>query len=529
MLPLVIRIKDAESQPPMEKQYVFTQSPVRIGRNQLNDIPINRPFVSLFHALVRFDKKSISVVDLGSTNGVNVKGQRISKNVPVKITPGTEVSIGSVHFHFSRDSKAVRDNSSRLTQFRALADIQSEALSFKPTPVQERKQEPRTSLLPSLDSLLEQEREDAGKSPRTIIAPAIDPDEREEATSLDLRTMKEPPEVEEAPKPRKATATLPPKKRTMTSNVSVIPQAPGGAAALQNTIQQLVPLYNAYRTSWKMLHQGLAQGVDSLPAQDRGPLIAQLQRRMPEMAQEPSFQEIAKNVGRPVQVEPAAAPGPVATGSGNRMEVVSRELLNQFVRSYLPENKGLQSEQDIRGFLEHLAEVLETFGRAFVELRQGHDQFGQQMAVPVTTDQNPLTRMKSPRELLRYIMDFKAAEGSIRVQDLMGGFVDVMIHQIALLNGMREGVKGMLQRLSPEELSEGVGGIWPFNLSKKWAKYSEKHRAFLEEERELTAVLFGPEFAKAYLAIVGDAANNTSSRAGVGEDGEEQGEMEEEQ
>ncbi|HLK99770.1 MAG TPA: type VI secretion system-associated FHA domain protein [Myxococcaceae bacterium] len=525
MLPLVIRIKDAEAQPPMEKQYVFTQSPVRIGRNQLNDISINRAFVSLFHALVRFDKSTISVVDLGSTNGVNVRGKRIEKNVPVRITPGTDVTIGSVQFHFSRDAKAVRDNSSRLTQFRALADIQSEALSFKPTPVQERKVEQRTSLLPSLDALLEQEAQDERGNPRTIIAP-MGADTSEESTSLDLKTVPEPEPVE-PPRPKKATSSIGPRKRTMTGN-SVIPQAPGGAAALQNSIQQLVPLYNAYRTSWKMLHQGLSQGMDSLPAQDRAQLITQLQRRMPDMAQEPMFQEIARNVG--VKVEPASGPAaPASGGSGNRMEVVSRELLNQFVRSYLPDSKGLQSEKDIRGFLEHLAEVLETFGRAFVELRQGHDQFGQQMAVPVTNDENPLTRMKSARELLRYVLDFKADEDSTRVQDLMGGFVDVMIHQIALLNGMREGVKGMLHRLSPTAMSEGIGGVWPFNLAKKWTRYSEQHHAFLEEERELTAVLFGPEFAKAYLAIVGDATHNTSSKLGAAAaDGAEQGQTEEE-
>ena len=126
MLPLVIRIKDVESKPPMEKQYVFTTSPVRIGRNQLNDISISRPFVSLFHALVRFDKGSISIVDLGSTNGVIVGGKRIEKNVPARITPGMEVTIGSVQFSFSRDSKAVKDTGGRLTQFRALADIMSE-------------------------------------------------------------------------------------------------------------------------------------------------------------------------------------------------------------------------------------------------------------------------------------------------------------------------------------------------------------------------------------------------------------------
>lgn len=529
MLPLVIRIKDVESRPPLEKQYVFTTSPVRIGRNQLNDISISRPFVSLFHALVRFDKGSISIVDLGSTNGVIVGGKRIEKNVPARITPGMEVTIGSVQFSFSRDSKAVKDTGGRLTQFRALADIMNEApakgeaLSFKPTPVQGRKQEQRTSLLPSLDSLLEQEQEEVtGQNPRTILAPAMQ-DESDEATSLDLKTVREEDEV---PAPRKSSPQPPAQVRRRTlSSVQVLPQAPsggGGAAALQSTIQQLVPLYNSYRTAWKMLHQGLSRGVDTLPEQDRGQLIAQLQRRMPEMAQEPTFQEIAKNVGRPVQAEPSTGG---SGGAGSRVDVVAREQLNRFVRSYLSDARGLQSEDDIGRFLEHLADVLETFGRAFIELRQGHDQFGQQMAVPVTNDQNPLTRMRSTREILRYLLDYRVPEGASRVQELMGGFVDVMIHQIALLNGMREGVKGLLQRLSPELLSKGIGGIWPFNLSKRWEKYSEQHRAFLEEERELTAVLFGPEFAKAYLAIVGDAAKGG---AGEGEEAEDGGEVEEE-
>jgi type VI secretion system protein len=526
MLPLVIRIKDVESKPPMEKQYVFTHSPVRIGRNQLNDIPISRPFVSLFHALVRFDKGSIYMVDLGSTNGITIAGQRVEKNIPVRIKPGMDVFIGSVQFHFSRDAKAVRDTSSRLTQFRALSEIQSEALSFKPTPVQERKQEQRTTLLPSLDALLEMEQEGGGdeQSPRTLIAPAMGDhlDSSDEATSLDLKTLNDDDELSPPPRrplPAPAMVSLAgaaTKRRTHTSGVQ-LPPSTAGAVALQNTIQQLVPLYNAYRTAWKTLHQGLARGVDTLPEQDRGPLIAQLQRRMPEMTHEPTFQEIARNVGRPVQPEPPATGGQAPMLGGNRMDVVARELLNQFVRSYLPEGRGLQSEADIRRFLEHLADVLETFGRAFIELRQGHDQFGEQMAVPVTNDDNPLTKMRSTREILRYLLDFKVTEAAHRVQELMGGFGDMMIHQIALLNGMREGVKGLLQRLSPERLAHGAGGLWPFNLMKRWERYSEQHRAFMEEERELTAVLFGPEFAKAYLAILGDAANK-----GGGEEGDEQ-------
>ena len=70
----------------------------------------------------------------------------------------------------------------------------------------------------------------------TILAPAMQ-DSSEEATSLDLKTVSE----EEAPQPRKPIPVPAMVKQRTVSNVKVLPQAPGGAAALQNTIQQLVP------------------------------------------------------------------------------------------------------------------------------------------------------------------------------------------------------------------------------------------------------------------------------------------------
>ena len=82
-----------------------------------------------------------------------------------------------------------------------------------------------------------------------------------------------------------------------------------------------------------------------------------------------------------------------------------------------------------------------------------------------------------------------------------------------------------MQRLDPVFLRKGIGGMWPFNLSKKWEKYTEQHRAFLDGERELTAVLFGPEFAKAYLAMMGDAAKKGGAE---GDEGAEGGSSEEE-
>ncbi|AKF86412.1 type VI secretion system protein [Myxococcus fulvus] len=520
MLPLVIRIKDLETQPPKERQYVFTHSPVRIGRNQLNDISIPKSFVSLFHALVRFNQKSIHVVDLGSTNGLSIDGRRIDKNVPVRVGEETRVTIGTIEMRLSREAAAsAGDGQSRMTQFRALATLQGPddgtPMSFKPTPVQGREQVVATAMLPALsDAAISQSRRQEEVSPRTLLVPALD--EELEGQDPGQRTI-----ISGIPIPDPEPPTAPAGRRAPTSNsVRVVAPPPPAASSngLQGSIQQLVPLYNAYRNAWQSLHESMVRQAGTLPEADRASLVAQLQRRLPGVAHEPQFGQFARSLGVALPQSSGGnsqvTPVPAAPGGGNRLDVMARELLGQFVRSYLPGSKGLESGADIDRFLDRLADVLETFGRAFVELRQGHDQFGQEMAVMLARDVTPLSKSRNTREVLRYLLDWKAPDSAARVQELMGGFVDVMIHQIALLNGMREGVKDLLQRLLPGELEGSKGGsflsrLWPFQASRKLKRLEERLRTLMEEERELSAVLFGPEFAKAYHAIVGDAANKS--------------------
>jgi len=522
VLPLVIRIKGLDAQASKERQYVFTHSPVRIGRNQLNDVSIPKTFVSLFHALIKFDQKATYVVDLGSTNGVSIDGRRIDKNVPVKVGEGTRVSIGSIEMRLSREEAAAGDGQSRMTQFRAMATLMGPddgtPMSFKPTPVQGREQVVPTAQLPALDFMsAAQARRQTHESPRTELVPALNDEEleaRDEGQRTIISGVPRVDEEEEKPVP----AIAPRRHRTLTNSVRVVPPGTGG---LQGSIQQLVPLYTAYRNAWQALHTSMVRHGAALPEADRAPLIAQLQQRLPGVVHEPQFEEFARSLGvsipRPAGGSPGGAALPPVQGSGNRLDVMARELLGQFVRSYLPGSKGLESGADMDRFLDRLAEVLETFGRAFVELRQGHDQFGQEMAVTLASDQTPLRKAKSTREVLRYLLDWKAPDSADRVQELMGGFVDVMIHQIALLNGMREGVRDLLQGLDPGAPEGGGFGsflarLWPFQASRKLRQLEERVKTLMEEERELTSVLFGPEFAKAYLAIVGDA-----NKSGEGE------------
>jgi type VI secretion system protein ImpI len=72
----------------------FSKSPIRIGRNQLNDISLQDPFVSEWHGIIRFDDRGVAYFDLGSTNGTMLDGERLAKNVPAALSPASKLQLG---------------------------------------------------------------------------------------------------------------------------------------------------------------------------------------------------------------------------------------------------------------------------------------------------------------------------------------------------------------------------------------------------------------------------------------------------
>ena len=80
----------------------FASSPIRIGRNQLNEIVLEEPFVSQWHAVIRFDANDFSVTDLGSTNGTKVHGRRLERQVQMPMADGDMIEIGTVRIVLRR-------------------------------------------------------------------------------------------------------------------------------------------------------------------------------------------------------------------------------------------------------------------------------------------------------------------------------------------------------------------------------------------------------------------------------------------
>jgi pSer/pThr/pTyr-binding forkhead associated (FHA) protein len=79
-------------------RYMLRNGQTSLGRNADNDIVLDEVAVSRYHAVIRFDDKTgeVSVMDLGSTNGVSVNNTDIKSGVPYKLQHRDTVFIGRV-------------------------------------------------------------------------------------------------------------------------------------------------------------------------------------------------------------------------------------------------------------------------------------------------------------------------------------------------------------------------------------------------------------------------------------------------
>ncbi len=477
LLPLTVLVEDLESGATTE--HVFKRSPIRVGRNALNELTLQAPFVSLSHAVVRFQGDHVEVIDLGSTNGVQVDGKRIETNVPVVVTAQSDVRIGSLRFHFSHSPTAVAPAARERTEFRRA----TEEIRLTPGPHGLR-------LPPELRT----------PAVRTVMAPV--------APSFAL----ESPET-----PASSTAKTPPPAASVAgAKVEVVnlaapaaaPEAataPVSARSLETVVDQVFPHYSEYRLAWRKVHEAILAASAGLPQPEQAQFFELLDARMPGLYQEEQFRALS---GAPVgPVESARAvlefQLPATTRPPSPQQ---RTLLQVFARTYAG-GAELSSDAELERLLERISEVLECFGTAFLELRKGQAEFGEGIAVRTVTSETPLRRARSPQELLRHLLD-PAADGAARIDDLTGGFGEVMIHQVAMLGATRQGIRALLDRLDPKKLQNPL--VWPVRFWKRWRAFESVWAALAEEEHAVQ-VVFGPEFARSYAMVMGGHAGLPSS------------------
>lgn len=402
MWPVRIRVDNRATGESVDHE--FRTSPVRIGRNPLNDLPLRYPFVSGWHAVVRFDDAAARFFDLGSTNGTLRDGRRIVAGEEVVIGAPVIVQMGDLDLVMSRPG--------------------AHDAPVAPPPAG------AAPIVPGATG--------------AVHAGVIDTDEPAQP----------------------ATPPTPGGPHTM--------QVPMGR--IHEAMAALRPVHNQMREARLQFEQQLRERVGALPAHVRA-------------AAEQFMRREFEGTG-------AQQPAP-AIGGGNS------SALTALAEQLLPTTAPPASDLEVERFVAGIRDVLEACAKGLVELQKGQEQFGHEMGVKAIKEFTPLNVAASASEALEYLLDFRHGDPH-RIQELVGAFADVMIHQVALLNGVAEGARALLMSLDPDEIERRANSTFGRRAQHRWRAFVARHHELSTEDRLWMEIMFGPEFSRAYAEVGGE-------------------------
>lgn len=550
MQPLVIQIEKTKER--TAETCAFAQSPVRIGRNPLNDIELDDSYVSQWHGVLRFDENTTTYLDLGSTNPSVVDGKPIQRNVEVPITEGTDLRIGSFRLHVIRVESAPPElfGVRRKTAFArtGVGDASSVAATmfFGAEPTKLRSKDSMHELAASVGQFtgaLSGPPPVPGYSPHSQPPPLArsqpplvhsqpppvvqsQPPAPVRSQPPPLVRSQPPPLVRSQPpidvgavqpshRPATAPPPLPPKGNL--TGMPAMSQASLRAAAVAPTevahsrpassrpptrhdsqpIQvggsqdSLRLAYENYRTAWRSLLGELRARLERAGSGRRSDVLDQLVQDYPDIGRESEFRTLVSELGL----------SPLRTGVPEMEDWLRRLTDNMFP----PPNAGI----NVALAMERIGEVLEVFATAYVEMREAQARFCDEMSLERGASDTILQTTKNPRLALAYLLN-PSAEGASKVEELARSMADFALHQVALVSAVVEGARGVLQELSPDAIdpkAKGKKGGGSFSLfgneaQARWQRYRALFTEMMDEDR-FTRRLFARPFARKYYAIMG--------------------------
>lgn len=397
------------------RTHAFARGPIRIGRNALNEVVIDKSFISQWHGAIHIASTGVFYVDLGSTNGTVLEGKRLAKNTPTPLSGDerTPLVLGKV------------------------------AVFVRPARPGEEVSDVRT-LSPgsSFDAPM------AGKKATMMFNPHAGGDGTEMLVA--------------------------------TSQRAILKDA-------LSAVDGVRPAYEAYRQAFAGVVSDVRVRLERLPVSMRAPTLRNILRELPQLAREPEMAELVTSLG------------------------ISQDVLNVFdtkdwLERLLPEAAASLGsvEVNVPVAMERVGATLETLAQSFVELRNGKAAFCEEMGLAAGADETPLSRCDSGRSVLEYLLDWDV-EGLERLRELRRAFTDIAMHQVAVVAGVAEGGRELLENVSPEASGAlMVRGSWLTRLlpTLRLGALRKRHGELLAEDG-FTHVLFGRSFARAYFTVLG--------------------------
>jgi predicted component of type VI protein secretion system len=522
MLPLVIQIERLRER--VAETCAFAHSPIRIGRNPLNDVELDDGYVSQWHGVIRFDEKHTTYLDLGSTNPSMVDGKPIERNQEVTITESTDLRIGQFRLHVIRvDAPPELFGVRRKTAFArtGVGDASSVAATMffggEPTKLRSKAQ-----MAELVASALSGPPPVAAQAPPSRHGPSAPAASAAVLVQSPLRSQPPPPVYPSSARPSGSSSPPPlPGSKASSTSLRAAANAPAvGVAQASNPAparmdSQPVPVgssdslrqaYDDYRRSWRALLAELRYRLERSASARRSDMLDQLVQQYPDIGREAEFRSLISELGL----------SPLRTGVPEMEDWLRRLTDNMFP----PPNASI----NLALAMERIGEVLEVFSTAYVEMRDAHGRFCDEMSLEKPPADSMLQTTKNPRLVLAYLLN-PSSEGASKVEELARSMADFALHQVALVSAVVEGARGVLQELSPEAVQpkgkskgkQGQRGLFASMFSNEaetlWQKYRGVFAEMVDEDR-FTRRLFGRPFARKYYAIMGGRRSITPDRTG---------------
>jgi len=182
---------------------------------------------------------------------------------------------------------------------------------------------------------------------------------------------------------------------------------------------------------------------------------------------------------------------------------------------------GLAVSPDfVNMIMQRIDSVLLVTITGLTEAIRGRKQIAREFDVEVTRilswAPNQIKLAEGEQEIGRYLLDPRE-EGVGRekaVADLEQVFRDLALHQIGLVAGFQECLRGILKEFDPSTIENEARAkllhLVPVRLPSwfrlipgwvKWRQFREKHRKFSEEEVKVFEKILAPHFEKGYLSV----------------------------
>lgn len=456
---VIVVTVDAESQP---IEHRVAGLPVSLGRDPANDVQVASQFVSGVHAKIEEVKGRVFVRDLGSRNGTQVV---TADGAKARVAPHALYDLSQCNSQFFLGS-SVRVQ---------VIDAAAAGQPWRPG---------GGSARPAIDSFMDAPlRGGRGLEPLPGLGnPSVGWDRPNELRAPDLGNG--PLSLPPLPGERSArgSGSRQPLESTPLGRSDDLPPPVHGSDDLPP------PAHGSYDLPPP------AHGSYELPP----PVHGSYDPPPPVRGFEP--------VGGAHAYAPGGAAAPnLATGNFQlSLDNLALQGLRELVGSLLP-GQQLQTQGDVARLITRLHDAIDVLCRTLIPLRQSYLGFVASMDLQKSAHfaqaSAVLDMARDPAAVAAALLDFRehAPEASKALENALN---DLTTHQVAMLDGVMQGVRSLLEELSPAAVSDAAegrrAGLRLGGREKEiWDEYCQRYER-LSEESEAFSRIFGAEFAQAY-------------------------------